>query len=188
MYVYKCTLCVSVCLYVHMYCLRNPLTVPPAIPHFKEVIVMALTCDTCGYRSNEVKSGAGVSAKGTRITLHLTDPSDLSRDILKVRRVTQWNLSSQTTHLWTCLVRPLTCETCLVRPLACETCLVRPLAYETCLVRPLTCETCLVRPLTCETCLVRPLTCETCLVRPLTCETCLVRPLTCKTCLDRPFT
>ena len=46
---------------------------------------MALTCDACGYRSNEVKSGAGVSAKGTRTTLHLTDPSDLSRDILKVR-------------------------------------------------------------------------------------------------------
>ena len=86
MYVYyKCMLCVSVCLYVRMYvqfyCLRNTLTVPPAIPHFKEVIVMALTCDTCGYRSNEVKSGAGVSEKGTRITLHLTDPSNLSRDI-----------------------------------------------------------------------------------------------------------
>ena len=90
-HVHVCMLCVSVCLYVHMYvqcyCLRNPLTVPPAIPHFKEVIVMALTCDTCGYRSNEVKSGAGVSAKGTRITLHLTDLSDLSRDILKVRKV-----------------------------------------------------------------------------------------------------
>ena len=80
-------------------CLRTPLTVPPAIPHFKEVIVMALTCDTCGYRSNEVKSGAGVNEKGTRITLHLTDPSDLSRDILKVRIVIQWDLFNQTTHL-----------------------------------------------------------------------------------------
>ena len=98
-HVYKCMLCVSVCLYVHMYCLSNPLTVPPAIPHFKEVIVMALTCDTCGYRSNEVKSGARVSEKGTRITLHLTDPIDLSGDILKVRRVTHCYLSNQTTHL-----------------------------------------------------------------------------------------
>ena len=69
-----------VCMSVRTY----PLTVPPAIPHFKEVIVMALTCDTCGYRSNEIKSGSGVSEKGTRITLHLTDPSDLSRDILRV--------------------------------------------------------------------------------------------------------
>ena len=144
MYVYKCTLCVSVCLYVHMYCLRDPLTVPPAIPHFKEVIVMALTCDTCGYRSNEVKSGAGVSEKGTRITLHLTDPSDLSRDILKVRRV----------HTVTCLVRPLTCETCLIRPLTCETCLIRPLTCETGLIRPLTCETCLIRPITCNSCIL----------------------------------
>ena len=88
-----CSVCLFFCtyisMYVHCYCLRNPLTVPPAIPHFKEVIVMALTCDTCGYCPNEVKSRAGVSAKGTRITLHLTDPSDLSRDILKVRRVMQ---------------------------------------------------------------------------------------------------
>ena len=30
---------------------------------------MALTCDTCGYRSNEVKSGAGVSEKGTLTSL-----------------------------------------------------------------------------------------------------------------------
>ena len=50
---------------------------------------MALTYDTYGYCSNEVKSGAGVSEKGTQNTLHLTDPSDLSRDILKVRRVIQ---------------------------------------------------------------------------------------------------
>ena len=61
---------------------------------------MALTCDTCGYRSNEVKSGAGVSEKGTRITLHLTDPSDLSRDILKVRRVIQWDCLIKPPHLW----------------------------------------------------------------------------------------
>ena len=73
--------CLYIRMYVQFYCVRNPLTVP----HFKEVIVRALTCDTCGYRSNEVKSGAGVSEKGTRITLHLTDPSDLSRDILKVK-------------------------------------------------------------------------------------------------------
>ena len=103
MYVYKCMLRVSVCLYVRMYmqcyCLRNPLTVSQAIPHFKEVIVMVLTCDNCGCHSTEVKSESGVSAKGTRITLHLTDPSDLSRDILKVRRVMQWDLSDQTTHL-----------------------------------------------------------------------------------------
>lgn len=56
---------------------------PVQIPFFKEVIIMALTCDACGYRSNEVKSGSGISETGTRITLRLTDPTDLSRDILK---------------------------------------------------------------------------------------------------------
>ena len=53
------------------------------IPHFKQVIIMATVCDSCGYRTNEVKSGTGVSPKGTKITLRLTDQSDLSRDILK---------------------------------------------------------------------------------------------------------
>ena len=28
-----------------------------AVPHFKEVIVMATTCDACGHKTNEVKSG-----------------------------------------------------------------------------------------------------------------------------------
>lgn len=54
------------------------------IPHFKEVIIMATTCDLCGFRSQEVKSGAGIEPTGIRLTLHLTDESDLSRDILKV--------------------------------------------------------------------------------------------------------
>ena len=62
-----------VCMHVHV-----------DVPHFKEVIIMATTCDLCGYKSNEVKSGCGMSASGVKLTLHITDPSDLSRDILKV--------------------------------------------------------------------------------------------------------
>jgi len=42
-------------------------------------------CDACGKRDNEVKSGTGIEPTGTRITLRLTDATDLSRDILKVR-------------------------------------------------------------------------------------------------------
>uniref|UniRef100_A0A9R1SED0 Zinc finger protein ZPR1 n=2 Tax=Cyprinus carpio TaxID=7962 RepID=A0A9R1SED0_CYPCA len=53
------------------------------IPHFKEVIIMATNCDSCGHRTNEVKSGGATEELGTRITLHLTDPSDMSRDLLK---------------------------------------------------------------------------------------------------------
>ena len=45
---------------------------------------MATNCDACGYRDNEVKGGSGIAEKGTRITLKLTDITDLSRDVLKV--------------------------------------------------------------------------------------------------------
>jgi zinc finger protein len=53
------------------------------IPYFKEVIIMATTCDYCGYKSNEVKSGGAISEKGKKITLKIVDDEDLSRDILK---------------------------------------------------------------------------------------------------------
>lgn len=53
------------------------------IPHFKEVIIMATNCDSCGHRTNEVKSGGATEEKGTKITLHITDPSDMTRDVLK---------------------------------------------------------------------------------------------------------
>jgi zinc finger protein len=54
------------------------------IPYFKEVVIMSTVCDGCGYKSNEVKAGGAVSPQGRRIILNLTDPDDLSRDILKV--------------------------------------------------------------------------------------------------------
>ncbi|XP_066507299.1 zinc finger protein ZPR1 [Hoplias malabaricus] len=53
------------------------------IPHFKEVIIMATNCDSCGHRTNEVKSGGATEEMGTKITLHLTDVTDMSRDLLK---------------------------------------------------------------------------------------------------------
>ncbi|OWK17884.1 hypothetical protein Celaphus_00008939 [Cervus elaphus hippelaphus] len=53
------------------------------IPHFKEVIIMATNCENCGHRTNEVKSGGAVEPLGTRITFHITDPSDMTRDLLK---------------------------------------------------------------------------------------------------------
>lgn len=52
------------------------------IPHFKEVIIMATTCDTCGNKTNEVKSGTGIAPKGVRYSLKMTEPADLNRDIL----------------------------------------------------------------------------------------------------------
>lgn len=53
------------------------------IPHFKEVIIMATNCDNCGHRTNEVKSGGATEELGTKITLRITDPSDMTRDVLK---------------------------------------------------------------------------------------------------------
>ncbi|XP_038065261.1 zinc finger protein ZPR1-like [Patiria miniata] len=54
------------------------------IPYFKEVILMASNCDSCGYKDSEVKSGAGIEPKGRRITLKMTDSAmDLNRDVLK---------------------------------------------------------------------------------------------------------
>ncbi|UJR25248.1 hypothetical protein I4U23_006600 [Adineta vaga] len=52
------------------------------IPYFKEVIIMATSCDVCGHKSNEVKSGSGIAAEGIRYTLAMNDTTDLNRDIL----------------------------------------------------------------------------------------------------------
>lgn len=54
------------------------------IPFFKSVIVMSTVCDNCGNKSNEIKSGAGISQLGKKYILKLTDPTDVNRDILKV--------------------------------------------------------------------------------------------------------
>lgn len=56
---------------------------PLDVPHFKEIIIMATTCDECGFKSSEVKSGAAISAHGKRIIFSLQNMEDLSRDILK---------------------------------------------------------------------------------------------------------
>ena len=56
------------------------------VPHFKEVVMMATVCDFCGHnRTNDVKAGGGcVELKGKKISLRVTDPSDMNRDVLKV--------------------------------------------------------------------------------------------------------
>ncbi|KAG7096451.1 hypothetical protein E1B28_003886 [Marasmius oreades] len=53
------------------------------IPYFKDVFIMSTNCDKCGYRDNEIKSGAAISDKGKKITLKVEDKDDMSRDILK---------------------------------------------------------------------------------------------------------
>ncbi|XP_003740879.1 zinc finger protein ZPR1 [Galendromus occidentalis] len=53
------------------------------IPHFKEVVIMAMVCEACGHKTNEIKSGGGIESLGKRIELRLERPEDLSRDVLK---------------------------------------------------------------------------------------------------------
>lgn len=53
------------------------------IPYFKEVVIMATVCEVCGAKTNEVKAGGGIEAKGKKISLRVTDPTDMSRDVLK---------------------------------------------------------------------------------------------------------
>ncbi|KAE8674621.1 hypothetical protein F3Y22_tig00111741pilonHSYRG00005 [Hibiscus syriacus] len=53
------------------------------IPYFQEVIVMASTCDTCGYRNSELKPGGPIPEKGKKITPCVKNINDLSRDVIK---------------------------------------------------------------------------------------------------------
>ncbi len=53
------------------------------IPHFRQVVIMNTTCDACGYKSNDVKTGGEIPEKGRRVTLRVKSDVDLARDILK---------------------------------------------------------------------------------------------------------
>ncbi|XP_031832131.1 zinc finger protein Zpr1 [Nomia melanderi] len=53
------------------------------IPHFKEVVIMATVCESCGHRTNEVKSGGGIEPQGVKIEVTVTGRDDFSRDLLK---------------------------------------------------------------------------------------------------------
>jgi zinc finger protein len=53
------------------------------IPHFKQVVIMSTVCQSCGYRSSDVKTGGEIPDKGKKITLQVRGGADLARDILK---------------------------------------------------------------------------------------------------------
>lgn len=54
-----------------------------SIPFFKEIIIMAFNCDSCGYRNGEVMVGGEISNCGRRTTLVADTPADLNRELLK---------------------------------------------------------------------------------------------------------
>ncbi|KAH8394075.1 hypothetical protein KR215_002496 [Drosophila sulfurigaster] len=53
------------------------------IPHFKEVVIMATVCGSCGHKTNEVKSGGGIETQGVRFKVRISSKEDLTRDVLK---------------------------------------------------------------------------------------------------------
>mmetsp|Transcript_76034 Transcript_76034/g.88412 ORF Transcript_76034/g.88412 Transcript_76034/m.88412 type:complete len:264 (-) Transcript_76034:184-975(-) len=53
------------------------------VPYFKELIVMAFSCDNCGGKSREVKVGGEISEKAKKITFRIEKPDDLQRDVFK---------------------------------------------------------------------------------------------------------
>lgn len=53
------------------------------IPFFKEIIIMAYSCDTCGLKSTEIKQGGGISEKASKITFHVQKMEDINRDVFK---------------------------------------------------------------------------------------------------------
>lgn len=53
------------------------------IPFFKEIIIMAYTCDICGHRSTEIKQGGGMNPRAAKITFHVQKMEDINRDIFK---------------------------------------------------------------------------------------------------------
>ena len=42
-----------------------------SVPFFKELIIMAFTCDHCGTATSEIKTGGEISEKGKKITLNV---------------------------------------------------------------------------------------------------------------------
>jgi zinc finger protein len=53
------------------------------IPYFKQVLLTAVVCSHCGYKTSEVKTGGAIPPKGKKIWLEIKNEQDLRRDILK---------------------------------------------------------------------------------------------------------
>ena len=53
------------------------------IPYFKELIISCFKCDSCGYKTTDIKGGGGISEKATKLTLKVENKEDLNRDVFK---------------------------------------------------------------------------------------------------------
>lgn len=53
------------------------------IPFFKDIILMAFSCDKCGFRSNEVQSASNLADYGVKYELKIVNRRDLDRRLVK---------------------------------------------------------------------------------------------------------
>ena len=53
------------------------------IPYFQTVIIMATSCDKCGFKSNEIQTGGATREYGCKLSCQIIDELDLARDVLK---------------------------------------------------------------------------------------------------------
>ncbi|RVE42231.1 hypothetical protein evm_013131 [Chilo suppressalis] len=53
------------------------------IPYYKNVVIMSFSCEKCGYENNEIQPGGAYAELGVRWKLHVEDPSDLNRQVVK---------------------------------------------------------------------------------------------------------
>lgn len=52
------------------------------VPFFKDLVVMAFKCDSCGYKNNEIQSSTKLQDKGIKFTIKITKKEDLERMIV----------------------------------------------------------------------------------------------------------
>ncbi|KAJ9121674.1 hypothetical protein QFC22_002294 [Naganishia vaughanmartiniae] len=68
-----------------MECGKNGMTrmLLTVIPYFREVIVMSFRCEHCGNSNTEIQQAGEIQTKGCVHTVHVLDPSDLNRQVVK---------------------------------------------------------------------------------------------------------
>ncbi|CAG9322809.1 unnamed protein product [Blepharisma stoltei] len=54
-----------------------------SIPFFKDIVVSSFTCETCGYRNNDVQNASTLAEKGCRIFLAVSNKQTLNREVVK---------------------------------------------------------------------------------------------------------
>ncbi|XP_073966478.1 zinc finger protein Zpr1 [Choristoneura fumiferana] len=53
------------------------------IPYYKNVVLMSFSCEECGYQNNEIQPGGAYAEFGVRWKLHVEQPADLNRQVVK---------------------------------------------------------------------------------------------------------